>query len=65
MTNENHGCSIEDCTRHALWGGFCRDHLINPDAPVQKKKTRKKKIDAVEVLTTDADANEERTDINE
>lgn len=58
---DNHGCGVEDCTRHPLWGGLCRDHLIiaigrqtftKPRKP--RKKAAKKKIDAADVLTTDA-----------
>lgn len=56
-------CRIEGCERHEFNHGLCLDHTKNPDAPVKKKRTRRKKVDAVEVLTTDAtEVAEERTD---
>lgn len=56
-------CRIEGCERHELWGGMCLTHLREELAPKPKRKRRTKKVDAVELLTTDAvDSNEERND---
>lgn len=59
-------CNVEECKRQEFNFGLCLDHLrvfLNPE-PV--RKTRTKKIDTVEVLTTDAtDVAEERNDTEE
>ena len=57
-------CRIKDCERYPFDRGLCLDHYRDALAPEKpKRKTRKKKVDAVEVLTTDAtDVAEERTD---
>lgn len=47
-------CSKKNCERHELWGGLCLTHLKEAYAPVAPKRRRKKKVDAVEVTTTDA-----------
>lgn len=47
-------CRIEGCERHQFSNdGLCLTHTKDIDAPVEKKRTRKKKVDAVEVETND------------
>jgi len=60
-------CKKEKCERHEFDYGLCLAHLKEEFAPVQpKRRTRKKKVDAVELVTTDAtEIKEERTDVDE
>lgn len=50
-------CKIDKCERHELWGGYCLPHLKEAlgvkDATNKKRGGRKKKVDALEVVTTD------------
>lgn len=65
-------CKIEDCERHEFDRGMClphrKEYLLYKDIAEreeEKPKRRRKKIDAVEVVTADADINEERNDTEE
>lgn len=59
-------CKIDGCERHVLWNEMCLPHLKEALAPKPKRKRRTKKVDAVELLTTDAvESNEERNDTDE
>jgi len=55
-------CSKNNCERHELWGGLCLDHLKEKFAPKPKRRSRKKKVDAVEVETTDETSEMETRD---
>lgn len=55
-------CRIEDCERHELWGGLCLDHLREKYAPQPQRKSRKKKVDNIEVVTTDETTEQETRD---
>lgn len=51
-------CVVEKCDRHEIWGGRClphlKEHLEVVDATTKpKRKSRKKKIDAEEILVND------------
>lgn len=49
-------CRIEDCDRHTFDRGLCLTHLkeaLNP-TPKRRRKSRKKKVDAAELMTTDS-----------
>lgn len=62
-------CRVEECERHEFNKGLCLPHYKEAIAPVEekpKRKSRKKKVDNEEVITTDAtEVVEERNDIDE